>query len=88
MVTLTLAAAAPLRAAQAVADTAHGQGAHHHKHGGGKHGAGHKWLSFDAATNTVTLKLVAVRPRGTSRLNFNGHKMAKPPSVSRRRAAS
>lgn len=47
------------------------------KHGGGKHGGGHKHLSFDAATNTVTLKLVAGRPRGTSRLNFNGYSNGK-----------
>jgi Sulfocyanin (SoxE) domain len=84
VITLTLAAAAPLRAAQVTGspqaappsreavDTASSHGAHHH-HDGGKHGGGRKWLSFNAATNTVTFKLVAGRPRGSSRLNFNGH---------------
>lgn len=86
MVTLTLAAAAPLRAqaadssqssphAASRSDAGHGHDAGH-KHGGGKH-AGHKWLSFDAATNTVSFKLVAGRPRGTSRLNFNGYANGK-----------
>ena len=83
---LTLAAAAPLRAAQvgdtqpahppstASADSGSGRGAHHpHHHDGGKHGAGKKSLSFDTSTNTVTFKLVAGRPHGPSRLNFNGH---------------
>jgi hypothetical protein len=82
--TLTLAAAMPLRAAQVAdsspahppsgeaADSASGPAAHHHHHRG-KHGSGGKWLSFDEATNTVTFKLVAGRPRGSSRLNFNGY---------------
>ncbi len=69
---LVLCAAAPLRAQ--VADTTSAHGAHHHHHtGGGKHGAGHKVLSFDSTTNTATFKLVAGRPQGSSRLTFNGH---------------
>jgi hypothetical protein len=74
----TLAAATPLHAQTASSvsgDTdGHKTGSHEHgKHGGGKHGTGHKWLAFDAATNTVTFKLVAGRDRGESRLNFNGY---------------
>lgn len=81
---LALFAAAPLRAqansssgahspAEA-SDTASGHGAHHHHHtGGGKHASGHKALSFDSTTNSATFKLVAGRPRGPSRLTFNGH---------------
>jgi sulfocyanin SoxE-like protein len=75
---LTLAAAAPLRAQQATggseqhseavapADTAHKAKTHSDKHG-------HQWLSFDAASNTVTFKLVAGRAHGPTRLNFNGY---------------
>jgi sulfocyanin SoxE-like protein len=86
VIALTLAAAAPLRAAQVgdtvrahppsagSADSGSGRGAHHHHHhGGGKHAAGGKRLSFDALTNTVTFELVAGRAHGPSRLNFNGH---------------
>jgi hypothetical protein len=69
VLTLTLAAAAPL-SAQVAADTGR---AHHHKHA-------HKWLSYDAATNTVTFKLVAGRDHGPSRLNFNGYTEAEPRS--------
>ena len=90
VVALTLATAASLRAAQAggspptspqsvaPSDTGHKHGAGH-KHGGGKHAA-HKWLSFDAATNTVTFKLVAGRRRGPSRLNFKVDPTAKAPA--------
>ena len=89
-IALTLAAAAPLRAAQ-VTDTtrAHppsGESAdsgspraahHHHQHGGGKHSAGQKRLSFDSTTKTVVFKLVAGRAHGPSRLNFNGRSDGK-----------
>jgi sulfocyanin len=47
-----------------------------HKHAGGKH-HGHKHLSFDPATKTVTFKLVAGRRGGTNRLNFNGYANGK-----------
>src|SRR5687768_3106084 len=87
VVALTLTAAAPLRAqagdslqSSPQATARSGSGHRHdagHQHGGERHGAGHKWLSFDAATNTVSFKLVAGRPRGTSRLNFNGYANGK-----------
>jgi plastocyanin len=81
---LLLFAAAPLRAQAGgssaahsttqTADTAAGHGGHHHHHGGGgRHAGGHKTLSFDSTTNTATFTLVSGRPRGPSRLTFNGH---------------
>jgi hypothetical protein len=78
---LALAAAMPLRAGhvrdaspaasgEGVAAPADTGGKHH---AGRKHGTGRKWLSYDAATNTVTFKLVAGRSRKKGLLNFNGH---------------
>ena len=48
-------------------------GKHQHKHGGRKAGDGHKWISYDAGSHTVTFKLVAGSRRAKNRFNFNGY---------------
>jgi sulfocyanin len=81
--TVTLALAAMLakpadavgQSAGAVRSTVSADSGHKHHHGTkqrGKH-TGERRLSYDAATNTVTFKLVAGRAKGPSRLNFNGY---------------
>ena len=78
--TLTLAAVAapghrpaPREAAQDSVARSDTTGKHHHKHGGRKAGDGHKWISYDAVSHTVTFKLVAGSKRAENRFNFNGY---------------
>jgi hypothetical protein len=64
-------ASAPREIAQD--SVARGDSTGKHKHGARKAGDGHKWISYDAASHTVTFKLVAGSRRAKTRFNFNGY---------------